>query len=155
MSRKKDTRQLELDLETAAKKVKVLTAAVMEAQTALQVAEKERKHIWANLILARMEEAQHEPGITSLRKRIRRNVVGYCLTEGIPIKDAWTLLYKELKKKTGINPYDISLTSKESKLARIEEAGLLDELFGLLPCIKTLAGTSGPIEHHNTTRNEY
>ena len=138
MKTKHDINQLELDLSAADTKVAELTQQLRQTKLDLREAKVERKDAARRLVLARSAQLKDVKSTEIFRDRIRRNVVSYCLSEGIDLSDAWTYLYELLRKATGVNPFALGLGSRASRLEHVQKAGLLSELFSLLPTLEKL-----------------
>lgn len=138
MKRKYDINQLQLDFSAADSKVVELTEQLKQTKLDLKEAKIRRRVVAGQLVLARSEQLKDEKSTEAFRDRIRRNVVSYCLSEGIDLSDAWTYLYELLRKATGVNPFALGLGSRASRLEHVQEAGLLSELFELLPTLEKL-----------------
>jgi len=136
--KKKDINQLELDLSEATQRVETLTETLTQTKLDLREAKQQRKSLKKQIVLARSEATKKQHADDALRSRIRRNVVSYCLSEGINLSDAWTHLYERLKTTTGVNPFQLGLGSRASRLEHVQEAGLLPPLFKLLPTLESL-----------------
>lgn len=141
MKRKHDINQLQLDFSAADTKVAELTQQLKQTKLDLKEAKTARKTVAKQLVLARSRQIKNEKSTEAFRDRIRRNVVGYCLSEGIDMSAAWTHLYELLRKTTGVNPFALGLGSRSSRLEHVQEAGLLSELFELLPELEKLKPT--------------
>lgn len=138
MKIKYDINQLELDYSIAGQRVRDLTTTLQQTKLQLKEAKTEKKKSYRRLVLARHEQLIAEDKSEALRDRIRRNVVSFCLSEGINLSAAWTYLYERLRTTTGVNPFELGLGSNLSRLEHVQHSGLLPDLFTLLPELSKL-----------------